>query len=76
MNLKDQTVAVVGAGNIGRALIGGHDTEDEYAVKHQIGLVHSDERSFYWRLSARENLPFSQLSSSLFIPVPVVSGVP
>jgi len=42
----------------GRALIGGHDTVDEYAVKHQIGLVHSDERSFYWRLSGRENLRF------------------
>ena len=27
-------------------------------MKPRIGLVHSDERSFYWRLSARENLRF------------------
>lgn len=42
----------------GRALVGGHDTNDENAVKRLIGYVHSDERSFYWRLSARENLRF------------------
>ena len=37
----------------GRALVGGHDTRREYLVKRNMGLVHSDERSFYWRLSAR-----------------------
>jgi len=42
----------------GRALVGGHDTRQEYLVKRNMGLVHSDERSFYWRLSARENLRF------------------
>jgi ABC-2 type transport system ATP-binding protein len=42
----------------GRATVGGVDTEREDLVKPQIGLVHSDERSFYWRLSARENLRF------------------
>jgi ABC-2 type transport system ATP-binding protein len=42
----------------GRAIVGGHDTRREYLVKRRIGLVHSDERSFYWRLSARENLRF------------------
>jgi ABC-2 type transport system ATP-binding protein len=42
----------------GRAVVGGHDTADENAVKRLIGYVHSDERSFYWRLSARENLRF------------------
>ena len=42
----------------GRALVGGHDTTDENSVKRLIGYVHSDERSFYWRLSARENLRF------------------
>lgn len=42
----------------GRALIGGVDTTQEQRVKPQIGLVHSDERSFYWRLSGRENLRF------------------
>jgi ABC-2 type transport system ATP-binding protein len=42
----------------GRALVGGEDTLHEGRVKPQIGLVHSDERSFYWRLSGRENLRF------------------
>jgi len=42
----------------GRAVVGGSDTSDEYAVKRRIGLVHSDERSFYWRLSGRQNLRF------------------
>ena len=42
----------------GSARVGGHDTNHENAVKRLIGYVHSDERSFYWRLSARENLRF------------------
>jgi len=42
----------------GRATIDGIDTVRENAVKRRIGLVHSDERSFYWRLSARQNLRF------------------
>jgi len=42
----------------GRAVVGGYDTREERRVKPQIGLVHSDERSFYWRLSGRENLRF------------------
>ncbi len=42
----------------GRAVVGGHEIRREYLVKKRIGLVHSDERSFYWRLSARENLRF------------------
>jgi ABC-2 type transport system ATP-binding protein len=42
----------------GRALIGGYETREEKRVKPRIGLVHSDERSFYWRLSGRENLQF------------------
>ncbi len=43
----------------GRATIDGVDTSgDEKEVKRRIGLVHSDERSFYWRLSARQNLRF------------------
>ena len=42
----------------GRARILGLDTVHETRVKRLIGLVHSDERSFYWRLSARENLRF------------------
>ena len=42
----------------GRARILGLDTVHETQVKRLIGLVHTDERSFYWRLSARENLRF------------------
>ena len=42
----------------GTARIGGHDVVDEDRVKPMIGLVNSDERSFYWRLSGRENLRF------------------
>jgi ABC-2 type transport system ATP-binding protein len=42
----------------GRAVVAGFDTTDEYRVKPNIGLIHPDERSFYWRLSARENLRF------------------
>ena len=43
----------------GRALVNGVDVaRDERAVKRSIGVVTSDERSFYWRLSGRENLDF------------------
>jgi len=42
----------------GRVRILGIDTVHETQVKRLLGLVHSDERSFYWRLSARENLRF------------------
>jgi len=42
----------------GRAVVGGEDTIHENKVKPLIGLVHTDERSFYWRLSGRENLRF------------------
>lgn len=42
----------------GRAVVGGFDTLQESKVKPLIGLVTTDERSFYWRLSGRENLAF------------------
>ncbi len=42
----------------GSAVVGGEDTVHESRVKPKIGLVHSDERSFYWRLSGVENLRF------------------
>ena len=45
--------------NGGRAVVNGFDTlRDEMKVKASIGFVTSDERSFYWRLSGRENLHF------------------
>ena len=43
----------------GRALVNGHDVATaSQRVRASIGLVTSDERSFYWRLSGRENLHF------------------
>lgn len=42
----------------GAARIAGHDLADERAIRALSGLVVSDERSFYWRLSARRNLQF------------------
>ena len=43
----------------GRALIGGHDVQREpQLARAQVGLVTSNERSFYWRLSGRQNLRF------------------
>jgi ABC-2 type transport system ATP-binding protein len=42
----------------GRAELYGEDVRHENRVKPRLGLVHSDERSFYWRLSGRDNLRF------------------
>ncbi len=42
----------------GRAVVSGVDVRQEDKVKKLLGLVHSDERSFYWRLTGRENLRF------------------
>ena len=43
----------------GHALVNGADTaRQEMAVRRAIGYVTSDERSFYWRLSGRQNLIF------------------
>lgn len=42
----------------GRAAINGYDLHQETAIKRSVGLATSDERSFYWRLSGRQNLEF------------------
>lgn len=43
----------------GRALVLGAEAgREDRAVKRSIGFVTSDERSFYWRLTGRENLEF------------------
>ncbi len=43
----------------GHALICGHDViRNPVQAKRMIGFVSSEERSFYWRLSARQNLKF------------------
>jgi ABC-2 type transport system ATP-binding protein len=31
---------------------------DEWKIRNIIGLIHSDERSFFWRLTGRQNLEF------------------
>lgn len=56
----------------GTAFINGFSLKQEYAIKASIGLVTSDERSFYWRLTGRQNLDFFAhlhgLSQSLIRP--------
>ena len=43
----------------GRAYIKGNDVViEEDNVKNSIGLIHNDERSFFWRLTGRQNLEF------------------
>lgn len=43
----------------GRSLIFGHDTAaDPIFIKKMTGFVPSEERSFYWRLTGRQNLEF------------------
>lgn len=43
----------------GTAKIFGHDIlKDEQTVKGLVGMVSAEERSFYWRLTGRENLQF------------------
>ena len=45
--------------NEGTAYVNGYDiVEDGEKVKASIGLVSSEERSFYWRLTGRKNLEF------------------
>ena len=42
----------------GSARLGGCDLADTERVRHTIGLAVGDERSFYWRLTGRQNLEF------------------
>jgi ABC-type multidrug transport system ATPase subunit/ABC-type multidrug transport system permease subunit len=42
----------------GQITIAGYDIRQEEKVKKAIGLATSDERSFYWRLTGRQNLQF------------------
>jgi ABC-2 type transport system ATP-binding protein len=43
----------------GRALVEGHDVAREPArAKSRVGFAVGDERSFYWRLTGRQNLEF------------------
>ncbi len=42
----------------GSATVAGHDLSQPGKIRRSVGLVVSDERSFYWRLTARQNLAF------------------
>jgi len=43
----------------GSATLHNYDVvRDEWKVRNIIGLIHSDERSFFWRLTGRQNLEF------------------
>ena len=43
----------------GTAYVNGYDvTEDSKKVRKSIGFITTDERSFYWRLTGRQNLKF------------------
>ncbi len=42
----------------GSARVNGYDLSQEMAIRASIGLVTGDERSFYWRLTGRQNLQF------------------
>ncbi|MFL5801374.1 MAG: ABC transporter ATP-binding protein [Roseiflexaceae bacterium] len=54
----------------GSANIAGYDVvRDAWRVRSLIGLVSGEERSFYWRLTGRQNLEF--FAALYHIPVPV-----
>jgi ABC-2 type transport system ATP-binding protein len=43
----------------GRVIVDGHDVEEQPGpVKEAVGYAINDERSFYWRLTGRQNLEF------------------
>jgi ABC-2 type transport system ATP-binding protein len=42
----------------GSAHIAGHSMSESGQIRQDVGLVVTDERSFYWRLTARQNLRF------------------
>ena len=45
--------------NSGTAQVYGHDIlKEEQTVKNLVGLVSAEERSFFWRITGRENLQF------------------
>lgn len=51
----------------GRALVNGYDvSREENQVKASIGFVSGEERSFYWRLTGRQNLRFFASLGNLF----------
>ncbi|MGH9462187.1 MAG: ABC transporter ATP-binding protein/permease [Vicinamibacteria bacterium] len=53
-----KVVATLVVPDRGEAVVAGHALSNENDVRRSIGLVTSEERSFYWRLTGRENLSF------------------
>ena len=54
-----KSIATLLAVSSGRVLVHGRDVDaDPIAARRGIGLVTCDERSFYWRLTGRQNLRF------------------
>jgi ABC-2 type transport system ATP-binding protein len=52
-------LATVVLPDAGRATVGGMDlTREPGEVRRRVGFASADERSFYWRLTGRENLAF------------------
>jgi ABC-2 type transport system ATP-binding protein len=50
----------------GKAFVGGFDVAThDWEVRKKIGYVVSDERSFYWRLTGRQNLTFFSALNNL-----------
>lgn len=52
--------------NSGQATVAGYPLSQSRAIRAAIGLVVSDARSFYWRLSARRNLDFFAAMHGLY----------
>jgi len=53
----------------GKAFVNGYDVVQQHRhVRQSIGLVVNDERSFYWRLTARQNLDFFATLNNLSSP--------
>lgn len=50
----------------GTASLFGYDLNHDQEIRNHIGLVTSDERSFYWRLTGWQNLEFFANLNSLF----------
>lgn len=50
----------------GTATVAGYPLSDGAAIRKRVGLVVTDERSFYWRLTGRQNLIFFAALHRLF----------
>lgn len=52
--------------NSGEIDIAGHPIKDSLAIRKKVGLVNTNDRSFFWRLSGQENLKFYGHLSNLY----------